>query len=62
MADDFDDSLTVVDLLESVISTSAKHMEAIAKHIQTILLTKHLEPVSGIITQVNYMYSTYTLQ
>ena len=62
MADDFDHALTVVDLLESVISTSAKHKEVIAKHIQTILLTKHLEPVSGIIMQANYMYSTYTLQ
>ena len=56
MADDFDDSLIVVDLLESVISASAKHKEAIAKHIQTILLAKHLEPVSGIIMQAKYIH------
>jgi hypothetical protein len=47
LADDFDDVLTAVDLLESVISTSAQHKEIIAKHIQSILLTKHLQPVSG---------------
>ena len=47
MADDFDEELTVVDLLESVISNSAQQKEAIAKHIQSILLVKHLQPVSG---------------
>ena len=49
MADDIDDVLTAVDLLESVMSTSAQHKEVIAKHIQSILLAKHLKPISGII-------------
>lgn len=50
MAGDFDEvpTVTVVDLLESVISNSAQHKEVIAKCIQSALLNKHLEPVSGI--------------
>ena len=47
LADDFDEELTVIDLLESVISNSANQKEAISKHIQSILLVKHLQPVSG---------------
>ena len=47
MADGFDEEQAVVDLLESVVSNSAQHKDIITKHIQNILLVKHLEPAPG---------------
>ena len=49
MSGDFDEVSTAVSLLESVISNLAKNKEVIAKHIQSILLVKHPDPVSGTI-------------
>ena len=47
MADGFDEEQTAIDLLESVVSNSAQRKDIIAKHIQNILLVKHLEPAPG---------------
>ena len=33
--------------LEKLISTSAQHREIVAKHIQSVLMTNHVEPLSS---------------
>ena len=47
LADGFDEVSPLLSALENLISTSPQHREVVAKHLQGVLLSNHLEPRSG---------------